>query len=463
MRRSVVTSVVASLMALAGFVAVFVAVEASPAWARHTAYYGDAAAMTGGAGMALYRGGGSAWYNPAGLVGNRRNQVDLSASVFVLRFQDSAALLETRAPGQVHKADLDYVSIDMIPSALVYKRRLSKKVHAAVAMFVTDQDSFEMHDVFEITGSAGGMLSRYYQRTTVSSKRQTYHFGGMLSWAVTPRFRLGWGLFGVYSRFSYEFRDLTASHLEDQATSELQDPWMYAFDVGVQSTFWALRLTMGMQWEFAKDWFFGMMVRTPTLKLYDESRLDVLLTLADASAAPGDLAGVFLKLDTEEPAFGLNTPLEMVAGFAYRNKKFFVGFEGEVHLPFHHFQEYIKEIDPQWNLRLGGRMFLSQTMALGVGAFTERSLRKELLFVGDHHLDYYGAVIGLKWRKAYSVRGRVRDDALVFSTTIAVRYANGTGTLRGYVNDLVSDDTGEVDRIYYVHEFAFYLGSSLYF
>ena len=114
-------------------------------------------------------------------------------------------------------------------------------------------------------------------------------------------------------------------------------------------------------------------------------------------------------------------------------------------------------------LRLGGRMFVSRRVALGIGVFTERSLRKELFFVGDRRMDFYGAVMGIKWRKAHSVRGRVRDDAIVFTTTIAVRYAYGVGTLRGYVNDLVSGDSNNADRLHYVNEFAIYLGSSLYF
>ena len=55
-------------------------------------------------------------------------------------------------------------------------------------------------------------------------------------WQVTPRLRLGWGLYVVYSRFAYEFRDLTASHLEDQTTSELTAPWLYSYDVIFRAT-----------------------------------------------------------------------------------------------------------------------------------------------------------------------------------------------------------------------------------
>ncbi len=444
-------------------VALLLLASGGSAAARQAAYFGDAAAMTGGSGMALYRGGGAAWYNPAGLVGNRRGQVDLSASVFVLRVRSSSGLLETLAPGQVHRADLAHVSLDTIPSALVYKRRLSDRVHAAVAVLVTDQSSFQMRDVFEITEPGGGILSRYYQDTTISSKRETYHVGGVISWAVTPRFRLGWGLFCVYSRFAYRFRDLTASHVEDQGTQELQDPWMYAFDVSADSTFWALRLTMGMQWELARGFFVGLTMRSPTIKLHDRNRVDVLFSMVDSGAPAGELAGFFKKLESRDAVLGFTTPMELVLGLAYRGRRFFVGLEGELLLPFYHVLQYVGDTPPQWNLRLGGRVFLTKKVALGLGIFTERSFDKELLYVGDQRLDFYGVTLGLKLRKAYSVRGNKRADAMVFTTTLAVRYGYGVGTTMGYVNDLVGDTSGEVERSYNVHEVSLYLGSSLYF
>ncbi len=453
MKRLVTVSVVALLLGL----------WAGEVRARHTAYFGDAAAMTGSSGMALYRGGGAAWYNPAGLVGNRRSQVDLSASVFILRFRDSSGLLETRTPGRVDVANLDTITFDTIPSALLFKRRLGKRVHAAIGMFVTDQDAFQLRDVLEITDANGGMLSRYYQRTTITSKLQTYHFGVMLSWELHKRFRLGWGVFGVYSRFSYEFRDLTASHLEEQSTGNLQSPWLYIYDVSVNSTLWGLQLTMGMQWEFAKRWFWGLMVRSPTLKLHYANRFSTLVAVADSAPAPTDPAGIFVRERIDGAMTELTTPMELVAGFAYKAKEFFVGLEGELLLPFRNFRTYVSTIDPQWNVRLGGRMYVAERVALGIGAFTERSLRKDLFFVGDRRMDFYGAVFGVKWRKAHSVRGRTRDDAIVFTTTIAIRYAYGTGVMQGYVNDLVSGNGGEVERLHHVHEFALYLGSSLYF
>ncbi len=88
--------------------------------------------------------------------------MDLSASVFVLRFRDSSGLLETRTPGQTHVANLDHVTFDTIPSALVFKRRVSKRVHLALGMFVTDQDAFQMRDVFELTSPVGGSMSLYF-------------------------------------------------------------------------------------------------------------------------------------------------------------------------------------------------------------------------------------------------------------------------------------------------------------
>ena len=82
-------------------------------------------------------------------------------------------------------------------------------------------------------------------------------------------------------------------------------------------------------------------------------------------------------------------------------------------------------------------------------------------------MDYYGSVIGIKWRNAHGVKGRKREDGIVFTTTLALRYAWGRGYLQGWINDLdglpPNNDTGPVRRRHTVHEMALYLGSSLYF
>jgi hypothetical protein len=44
-------------------------------------FYSDDAAMTGGTVVASTRDAGAIWYNPAGLGGIRRGQIDLSGSV----------------------------------------------------------------------------------------------------------------------------------------------------------------------------------------------------------------------------------------------------------------------------------------------------------------------------------------------------------------------------------------------
>ncbi len=43
----------------------------------------------------------------------------------------------------------------------------------------------------------------------------------------------------------------------------------------VVTKLWGLQFTMGMQWEFAQGWFWGLMVRSPTLKLHSANRFDI--------------------------------------------------------------------------------------------------------------------------------------------------------------------------------------------
>ncbi|MDY0003681.1 MAG: hypothetical protein RBU30_20445 [Polyangia bacterium] len=432
--------------------------------AKNSIFYGDGAAISGGSGMAVYTGAGAAWYNPAGLVSTQRSQVDLSASLFILSLRDTSGLVETRLGGQTYRGDLDAVGFHSIPTSLVFKRRLSKRVHGALGVFVTDFDRYRVNHEILVEDAQGGDTGRYYQRTSIDHERQTYHLGLLLGIALSERVRLGLALYGVYSTYSYEYRDLMASHTQLGLSNSLADPFQWNQSVSAQSTIFGLQLVTGLQWEFVRNWHLGLTLRSPVYEAYHKNSLDEVVATVDHHL-DGSGGGYFARARGENPGTELVAPAVVVLGLGYTVPKVFVGVEGELQLPIQNFQRLL-DYSPQFNVRAGTRFYVSPRVALGFGFFTERTMRKGLHFIGDREMDFYGAVLGLKWRRVVALSDAESAKNLVLSTTVCVRYAYGVGSLQGYLNDLDSPSlgaSGPIRRDHEVHETALYLGSSLYF
>jgi hypothetical protein len=86
-------------------------------------YYSDDAAMTAGAVVATTRDAGAIWYNPAGLGGIRRGQVDLSGTTFAVRFRSVPSALRTFIPGANRTADLKASDFFSAPHTLTIIRK----------------------------------------------------------------------------------------------------------------------------------------------------------------------------------------------------------------------------------------------------------------------------------------------------------------------------------------------------
>ena len=78
-------------------------------------------------------------------------------------------------------------------------------------------------------------------------------------------------------------------------------------------------------------------------------------------------------------------------------------------------------------------MAVSDSFSLGAGAFTDRSPQPAPSSLGEMKIDYYGVSTGAQIRSEHGLK----DDTghVVFSTTVALRYARGTGDVGGLLFD----------------------------
>ena len=85
--------------------------------------------------------------------------------------------------------------------------------------------------------------------------------------------------------------------------------------------------------------------------------------------------------------------------------------------------------DANWNVRIGGRLPVSDSVSVGAGAFTDRSPQPTPSSLGEMRIDYVGLSTGAQLRSAHGLSEG--EGEVVFSTTIAIRYARGTGNVGG--------------------------------
>jgi len=127
------------------------------------------------------------------------------------------------------------------------------------------------------------------------------------------------------------------------------------------------------------------------------------------------------------------------------------------------------DIVPVVNARLGGRVQLNPALAVGGGLFSDRSNEPEPNGYPETHIDFYGATAGFELSNTYLLAPGQVSPAVAFSSTVALRYAHGSGQLGGVRIDLsmppadtvagLSTPPGDAT----VNELSLHIGSAVYF
>ena len=413
---------------------------------------GNEAAMTGGAVGAIIGDGTGVWYNPAGIALVVRDQVDVSGSATMLRIGQAGAFFRTSSGAA---ASGDYFELLAVPSAVSLVRPIDCRTNFALGIFVpqlTDHtDRILLTETFpDGSGGARWQLSQH-------ESTQQYYAGLALGFAITETFRLGITLFGFYRNYANTSHFFGAQH---DATDTTIATYGLAEFASVQAV--GLELAGGLQWEMVPGWLLGITIRSPGLQLGTSSRVTSTGLVADPSGIffePEDSTGLVPNVQFVSPA-------RIRASIAHRFANGFVALEGDLAHPLDLPGD---DLDREllWNIRAGGRFWLDSRLALGFGLFTDLSpLRSDPQAYGLTHIDYFGGSAGIEILNPHTLGEGESASDLVFSSTIGLRYAVGTGHIGGLRFDATaaSDSRVTVTQVHTtVHELALHIGSALYF
>jgi long-subunit fatty acid transport protein len=421
---------------------------------QESVFLGNQAAMTGGAVAAWCDDGGAAWYNPAGLAQIERTSVDLSASAFVLRRYSLPQAAETRIGGTRRTSDASFFELVSVPSALTVARKLSNDVTGALSVFVPQQEDLLVEAAFA-TGPEAGF--EYDWSFSASRRTARYYAGPSLGWRAAHQLRLGLSLFGTYESLetTRDFR----SNLDNPTSADVTRS-VITVDRRVSADRFGSTLVGGFQWDVSSQLALALVMRAPVLYVTGDTRIQLETTSTRLHASEPPAVAVEVRSFEEDTArLTVIEPARFTAAVAYRLGPGVVDLEGE-------WQSGVatqtRTRRAVWNARLGGTLSVSDTLSLGGGLFTDHSPDPRPSTLGATRVDFYGAALGVRIQNAYDVQRGGALVPLVFSTTLALRYAVGHGEIGSLVFDpLTAPRDGVAGAT--IHELGVHIGSALDF
>jgi hypothetical protein len=416
------------------------------------------AAITAETVVATTSNGGAAWYNPAGLALIPHGSVDLTATSLVLRVREFSEPLSVRLPTHTRSKDVSATDFFSVPTSLVLARRLGERVVGAFGVFVTRQEFVSASALMQEQSTLpNGTPYSYDLYLDITQQSSSYHLGPSVGWQLTPSLRLGAALFGVYEKL-LAF-DQFAARLDVGAGSDLERR-SAANQVKQTATLFGLRPAAAVQWDVTPDWHVGAVLRGPTTVLSEVRQTTLVRT--EASSSTGPTPGITARVDSGRPALQRSGPARVHVALARDVGKGFVAVGADYQGGFLD-ERGDPSSEPVWNVRAGARLWPGDDLALGAGFFTDRSPTPSTEQSSRAQVDYYGVTLGGEVLRRYPLRDR-EASSIVLSTTVALRYALGFGTLNGILVEPFSTEfaTYRPNRVDVVlHEVLLHVGSSL--
>lgn len=416
-------------------------------------FVGNRAAMIGGAVSAAVRDGSAAWYNPAGLGGVERDQIDASASVYTLRAYSAPGYMSAVEGGSEDASVREFFSV---PSQVAYERRLAPGLGLGLAYFAPKSSNLLLRQQL-VTGSAEA--GSRWQLTLAQTEIQ-HRLVAALGYQLGAGLRVGASLVGGYDTGVTSMAVFGAVNAGPKITRTVSTSALGTYYRA------SLELGLGAQLEITPALHVAVFGRSPTLQL---RRLgDSQFSSAESRhplGAEAELSGSADRVELDD-GLAIVRGGRIGLGLGYRvSQQCLVSAEADLQPALQNADAGVMR-EAVFNARVGLYYQLQGLVALGAGLFTDRS--PDRLSPGDISTagDFYGGSLGVELGERHFLSQIEREKSLVFSTVIALRYAHSAARTRRIIVD-PSPEAAEVFQSapgdMKVHELSLYLGTGFAF
>lgn len=425
-------------------------------------FFGDDAALAGGAVTASGRDAGSLWYNPAGLGGLEHGSISASASTFGVRIRSVPDALRVRVGGQLRQSDLASTDILSVPNAVLLGASLTPRVGLAFGLLTTQRD-VRAALVANPEGAAQyqGVPVLVRDRLDLQTDASEYHAGGAVGIALTNTLRVGLSAFVTYAKVTNTVQyalALRSGDVEPETAFIVIDSRVTRSVVGAAGG-------VGVQWQPSRRVALGLAIRAPEIGLTSSANGGASQAFGNAGGGtPGTAEYTTVDAAPDKASGRVLVPGRALLGVAFAaggGSWIEAGVDATHGLPD---TSAAPARRPTVNGRIGARLALSPSWVLGGGIFTDRAVTRDLASdIGSYRVDYYGLTLGVSKRTPLALLEKPSPDALVLVTTFSLRAAAGIGQSRAATIDL--DDSGARDERSNVTfwDVMPYLGSSVLF
>lgn len=425
-------------------------------------FFGGQATLTAGALTAYTEEADGFWYNPACLASIERNKVSVSGSNVAVRIRRRPDVLQAELAEGVATASDSHTSMGFIPIGMGLARSLGDTLTIGGGFYLRERDLFETVATLRLDESDTAAPLPELSETSFGLRYQRWKMDIAvgLGWQLSRRVAIGVTFVG---NLFTETTDTSMMHQRPEEDWLLPAASGYHLDLQLKSFSFQGFAIFGLQVNLARGWYLGVVYRTSEASLWRRDRVS-------SQAAFEALESVFSsstgrRVNGEEPSSWLEliSPAFIRVALSYRAERGWIALEGEVGPP-HRDEGLGYNEEPYWNVRLGGQFWLREHFSFGGGFFTSNSTSRRPDGVVNPSIDYYGITVGMNFRRSHQVRGR--EDALVFSTTMAARYALGVGESAGLLfdpYDLAGGYQRGSDTDVMVYDLSWYFGTSILF
>ncbi len=436
-----------------GFFSLFLCSARARASNEDDFFLGNRAAMTAGAVTASVGDGSAAFNNPAGLASADRSSIDVSGSVYCLRFYRASRFLGLDGGPSKDASVTEFLAI---PTEIAYLMRLADGIALGLGYFVPRSSDFVLRENLDVNEPS--QKSNF--GLNLRQSRSDYLLVAALGARVAPRLRVGFSLAAALEN------EVSAAALFGSVTRPMSSEKSLQSDEFTTRWSVGMELDVGAQWEVTPALTVGVALRGPRVRVWQT--VDGRTNTSAAAVEPG-LDPVLLTASTpvlpNGNTFALVRAGRYIAGMALRLGAGMLSVDADVQ-PGLHLDGAGVDRRFTLNARAGYVYEITPHLLLGAGIFSDRATEPQGFSLVGAQGDFYGGTLGLEINNVHRLAPGEQAQSLQLSSVFALRYATSAGTttkLRAHPDEQVPLLFEEARGGIAVHEIAFHVGSALYF